>query len=398
MRTLRWNEMEATPWKNGGGTTRNVACAPQEATLGAFDWRVSIADVAAEGPFSAFDGVDRVIMLIEGDAMELEVDGVRHTLARLDALRFAGEAETSARLPAGPTRDVNLMMRRGRTSGGMRAVKISGAHEVRAEEGQTVLLLALTEGLIVNAEHELGMRDVMIAEEAGVLQVEGDGTLIEIRIQAQQPAGATTMLLLAESCARVLPLLRSPELAEQWTQPSELDQWSNAGLAGHLARSAFNLERALESAAAAPRPSLDAATYYADSAPEPPDSQIGRRIRALGDAEAAEGPQPLAARFAEGAARLREQAHSLSPETTVEMFHRALSLEDCAAACLLELVVHTDDLAASLDLEPPAFDPAAVDLVVGTLTRISRARHGDTAVLRALSRAERAPEGGISAF
>jgi hypothetical protein len=48
--------------------------------------------------------------------------------------------------------------------------------------------------------------------------------------------------LLVGGCDKVLPLLRSPVLSERWTEPSAVEQWSNGGLAGHLARSAFNRE------------------------------------------------------------------------------------------------------------------------------------------------------------
>jgi hypothetical protein len=203
--------------------------------------------------------------------------------------------------------------------------------------------------------------------------------------------------LLLDSCERVLPLLRSSALNEHWAQQSALDQWSNAGLAGHLARSAFNLERAI----GRPHdygPVHDAVSYYAASDPQPPDSPVGKRIRELGDQEAAAGAAALADRFTASMAWLREHALPLDPATKVELFGRVLPIDECAAACLLELVVHADDLAVSVGLEPTAFSDPAVDLVVGTLSRICRKRHGDLAVIRSLSRPERAPVRGISAF
>ncbi len=192
----------------------------------------------------------------------------------------------------------------------------------------------------------------------------------------------------------------SPTLAERWSLPSALKDWTNAGLVGHLARSAFNLERALSTIGQhdEKQPILDTVGYYLSSAPHTPDSPVGRRIRELGAAEAAEGPALLASRFAASAARLQDRAVPLHEATTVEMFTRVMSIDDCATACLLELVVHTDDLAESLDLHPPAFDDQAVDLVMCCLTRICRRRHGDTAVVRTLARTDRAPAAGISAF
>jgi hypothetical protein len=203
--------------------------------------------------------------------------------------------------------------------------------------------------------------------------------------------------LLVDGCECVLPLLCSSALSERWAEPSALEQWSNGGLAGHLARSAFNLERAI-SQQHSRRRAHDAVSYYASSPPQPPGSPEGRRIRELGDQEAAGGAAVLADRFAKSLVSLRERALPFDPATMVEMFGRVLPIDECAAACLLELVIHADDLAVSLGLEPVAFSEPTVDLVVVTLSRISRKRHGDVAVIRSLSRSERAPVRGISAF
>jgi len=203
--------------------------------------------------------------------------------------------------------------------------------------------------------------------------------------------------LLLDGFERVLPLLHSPALSERWAEPSALEQWSNGGLAGHLARSAFNLERAVGQQRGR-APADDAVAYYASSAPQPASSAVGKRIRELGDQEAAGGAASLAGRFVASVAFLRERALPLDAATTVEMFGRVLTIDACATACLLELVVHADDLTVSLGLEPVAFSEPVIDIVVVTLSRISRKRHGDLAVIRSLSRPERAPSHRISAF
>src|SRR5690606_386633 len=67
------------PWKNGGGETAEIAVSPAGAGFDDFDWRISTAIVAQSGPFSGFPGVDRVLTVIEGGAMELTVAGeARH--------------------------------------------------------------------------------------------------------------------------------------------------------------------------------------------------------------------------------------------------------------------------------------------------------------------------------
>jgi environmental stress-induced protein Ves len=113
VRILRAADRTATPWKNGGGVTREVAVWPPGAGMDDFEWRISLADVAADGPFSAFAGVDRVLTVIEGEGLVLDIDG---RVTRLDALSpfaFPGEPSVAARLTAGTIRDLNVMVRRG---------------------------------------------------------------------------------------------------------------------------------------------------------------------------------------------------------------------------------------------------------------------------------------------
>lgn len=59
------------PWKNGGGMTRELVCQPPDADMDSFDWRVSIAHIASDGPFSSFSGVDRIITLLSGGGVHL---------------------------------------------------------------------------------------------------------------------------------------------------------------------------------------------------------------------------------------------------------------------------------------------------------------------------------------
>jgi environmental stress-induced protein Ves len=122
------------PWKNGGGVTREIAVMPEGAGMAEFDWRISVADIAADGPFSAFPGIDRQIALLEGAGVRLRADdgGFDHRLDQVGApFAFAGETGVHASLVDGATRDFNVMTRRGRVhasvSSARQAVAVPGA-------------------------------------------------------------------------------------------------------------------------------------------------------------------------------------------------------------------------------------------------------------------------------
>ncbi|MGZ8259204.1 MAG: HutD/Ves family protein [Caldimonas sp.] len=106
---VRTADVDALPWKNGGGVTRELLARPD-----AGDWRVrvSVAEVASDGPFSAFRGVERRFAVLDGAGVVLTIDGRAHRVTRDDeALAFSGSSETHCRLLDGPTRDLNLMLR-----------------------------------------------------------------------------------------------------------------------------------------------------------------------------------------------------------------------------------------------------------------------------------------------
>jgi len=103
------------PWRNGAGTTRELVCQPQGAGMAAFDWRVSIAHIARDGPFSTFEGVDRVITLLQGDGVRLRsaAGGFDHRLdTPLTPFAFPGDVPVDAELLAGASDDFNVMTRR----------------------------------------------------------------------------------------------------------------------------------------------------------------------------------------------------------------------------------------------------------------------------------------------
>lgn len=98
----------AQQWRNGGGQTRELLTWPAQ---GVWRLRISRADIAADGPFSAFPGVTRWFTVLQGAGVALTLDGVRHVMqADGEALRFDGALAPHCALLDGPTQDLNLMV------------------------------------------------------------------------------------------------------------------------------------------------------------------------------------------------------------------------------------------------------------------------------------------------
>jgi hypothetical protein len=172
-------------------------------------------------------------------------------------------------------------------------------------------------------------------------------------------------------------LLREPAIAAAWNTPSALEKFSVAGLAGHTAYQILSAQQAL----AEPTPTLPTISLlehygrvqWIDAGL---DDEINVRIRHGGEEVAAGGPAALLQRV----------------DAALTML-----LDDLLVTRMMELVVHCDDLAVSVGIATPTLPQSAVDTVIALLSRLAVRRHGQTAVLRALSRAERAPD-TITAF
>ncbi|WP_300650997.1 HutD family protein, partial [Pseudomonas sp.] len=109
MHILRAADYPRMPWKNGAGSTLEIARDQGEGLEG-FGWRLSIADIAESGGFSAFAGYQRVITVLEGAGMCLQVDGVAsRPLLPFDPVAFAGDSRVECQLLAGAIRDFNLI-------------------------------------------------------------------------------------------------------------------------------------------------------------------------------------------------------------------------------------------------------------------------------------------------
>jgi uncharacterized protein len=156
------------PWKNGSGETREIAVVPPDASFEALDWRISLATVASDGPFSVFAGVERTLCLIRGAGLHLKVGNEPPDLLTVESepRRFRGDVPTYASLVNGPVVDINVMTRKGRAEHRVRREQIAGHSSVSSEAG--VLILFCQSGLLrtgtTSHTYELGCEDCLMIE------------------------------------------------------------------------------------------------------------------------------------------------------------------------------------------------------------------------------------------
>lgn len=175
-------------WKNGGGETAEIAVFPEGAGLDDFGWRVSMATVASDGPFSAFADVDRTLSVLEGDGIALAIEGrggVRLTTAS-PPYGFGADAATSGRLIGGTIVDLNVMTRRGRFEHRVLLHDIDGQGRLVARADQAMLFCA-GDSLRVEGEGfrvDLGLYDALMLEGTQEISVDGKARLFLIELRA----------------------------------------------------------------------------------------------------------------------------------------------------------------------------------------------------------------------
>jgi environmental stress-induced protein Ves len=177
------------PWRNGGGTTTEIAIAPEGAAVSGarFLYRVSIADVATDGPFSRFLGYDRHIMLLAGAGMTL--DGGAHgriDLRPFEARAFSGDWAIEGTLVAGPVRDFNLMVDRARATSTLEAESIEAPRWLACEPGH-VCIVHVIEGALDGA----GEGDTLVADASFELLPRGKARLAIGRVAPLLEEAAT---------------------------------------------------------------------------------------------------------------------------------------------------------------------------------------------------------------
>lgn len=139
---IRLSEAPASPWRNGGGVTHELAAGPARED---WAWRISVAEVAADGPFSDFAGVQRWFAVVRGAGVRLAIDGQVHEVVAASApLEFDGAAQVDSWLLSGPTHDLNLMVQRARATG--RMTRLAGTQRFAPAADGVLAVYALDAG------------------------------------------------------------------------------------------------------------------------------------------------------------------------------------------------------------------------------------------------------------
>jgi hypothetical protein len=192
------------------------------------------------------------------------------------------------------------------------------------------------------------------------------------------------------------------EVVQRWDSPSALPGMSVGALAAHLASQVLSVHAAVTAGHGAsdevPVPLLE---HYSRASwvRAGVDDEPNVKIRDGAARSATAGHDALTASMQQAVRDLRAAFASaaLPPRIRMPGWDWALSFDDYLVTRVMEIVVHSDDLAVSVDVEPPALPQVVLGPVLALLVGVSLQRHGQAAVVRALARRERAPE-TIAAF
>lgn len=180
-RILRADDYPRMPWKNGGGSTEEIARdAGQDLDLDGFGWRLSIAGIETSGDFSVFAGYQRIITVLQGAGMTLDVDGLSsRPLLPSDPFAFSGDSQVNCTLLDGPIRDFNLIYAPHRYTARLHWIDVRHPQRLFSS-ASTLVLFSMAEQVAISVDSQpwevLGKHDCA--------QVDNAGGLLEVELQS----------------------------------------------------------------------------------------------------------------------------------------------------------------------------------------------------------------------
>jgi hypothetical protein len=204
-----------------------------------------------------------------------------------------------------------------------------------------------------------------------------------------------------EAAASAAALIADPAVAVRWDEPSALAGMTVGGVAAHLGSQIHNLPAMLSAGAEPGRETVGVLEHYVRARwiNEDFDGDTNAAIRTSAVAAGGEGRDAIVDRVTSALAQL-EKVLPGQPDGRVvspPWLEWSLGLDDFLLTRMMEIAVHSDDLAVSVGVPAPKLPAAVIEPVLDLLARLALRRHGQAALLRALTRAERAPA-TIAAF
>lgn len=241
----------------------------------------------------------------------------------------------------------------------------------------------------------------VVPEQRGALLSRPEPRLVAVTLQF---SGTLDRGCVVHAAGLISDLVIRPEVSAAWAQESACAGMTVGGLTRHLVSQPVNVAALLAPANAGGPEAAGAETipvleHYARAAwvREDLDGEFNRSIREVSDQQAAEGPEAAVALLGRARAELESVLSEAPPTTYIPWQGWSLATDDFLVTRLMEMVVHADDLAASVDVPAPDFGASVLDPVFRLLTALSVRRHGQDALVRTLARPQRAPA-NVSAF
>jgi uncharacterized protein len=177
VRIIKFSELETVPWKNSGGITREIAALRSGDKI---VWRLSMADVASDGPFSSFAGLTRILTVIEGNGIRLiSADKTIQATYGTPALFDGGDAIQSE-LIDGAIRDLNVMF----DAELCQAKVVLTKKSLRFETGQTIAIIGLEGTARINNEFDLQFGDTVLSDHKPVhVVLSGNASAIVVTLK-----------------------------------------------------------------------------------------------------------------------------------------------------------------------------------------------------------------------
>lgn len=185
VRVLNPSDYKEMRWKNGQGSTTELAVFREENTSEPapvpFEWRVSIAQVPTDGPFSRFEGIDRVILVLEGPGMRLvheegsHEEGTQARLYPLEPYAFSGDWATTGFLEGGPVVDFNVMTRRGKWASRVKVIREANEREPLMDADVVLVYCMSGGGQVLITEGEIKEDSFTLAAQQSLLWQSAEG-------------------------------------------------------------------------------------------------------------------------------------------------------------------------------------------------------------------------------